>query len=136
MRMPIPRFDRYANFGFRCVKYLSQDTVSSTATRRWHFLHRNYDEEQPVSDETFRAYQSLYSYDKTALNPSIESVDESDENWKKEKITFAAAYGKERVMALSSCPRNLRPPIKPLFIFLTGYFTSVPATTATMAILG
>ena len=129
-------FRRDGNFGFRCVKYLSKDTISSVLAQPVAVPARDYHEEQPVSQQTFRAYQSLYAYDKTALHPSIESIDESNEDWKKEKITFAAAYGNERVIASLFLPKKICPPVKPLPIFLTGYFTSVPATTATMAIFG
>lgn len=34
----------------------------------------------------------MYSYDKTELHPVVESVDNSAEHWKVEKITFDAAY--------------------------------------------
>ena len=60
---------------------------------------RKYSQEHPVSREVFQAYQSLYSYDRTPLDPVTESIDESDESWTKERITFQAGYGKERVIA-------------------------------------
>ena len=80
------------------------------------FPARNYDEEQPVSQQTFRAYQSLYSYDKIALSPSIESIDESNEDGK-EKITFAAAYGNERVIASLFLPKKFLAPLSSHYLF-------------------
>ena len=49
--------------------------------------YRDYTKEKPVSDEIFQVYKSLFKYDKTELNPRMESVDESETNWKKEKIS-------------------------------------------------
>ena len=103
-------FHRYADFGFRCVKYSSTELGSNVATEVVPSRARNYDEEKPVSDEIFRVYRSLYSYDRTALNPVIESVEESGSEWRKEKLTFAAAYGNERVIAYLFLPQNTVPP--------------------------
>src|SRR6266702_1126887 len=58
---------------------------------------RDYKREQPVSDAIFTAYKSLYRYDKTALNPRVEFVDDKDPRWRKEKVTFNAGYGNERM---------------------------------------
>ena len=113
---------RYGNFGFRCAKYLAKDTILSAPAQAVPFPARNYNEEQPVSEQTFRAYQSLYSYDKTALNPFIESIDESNEDWKKEKITFAAAYGNERVIASLFLPKKFAPPYQTITYFPYGVF--------------
>ena len=53
---------------------------------------------RPVPNQLFRAYEGLYSYDRTDLNAKIESVEESEE-YRKEKISFDAAYGNERMFA-------------------------------------
>ena len=54
---------------------------------------RDFNRDKPVSDALFRVYKSLYSYDKAPLQVIVESVDETDD-WKRQKVTFAAAYGK------------------------------------------
>ncbi len=74
-------------------------------------------EEKPVSDEDLRVYRSLYSYDKTPLNSAVESVDESDPDWKKERITFDAAYGKERLIAYLFLPKKFAPPYQTIVYF-------------------
>ena len=108
-------FDRSANFGFRCAKYASGNPASVTSPVP--FPGRDYTREKPVSDELFRAYKSLYSYDKTPLNAALESVDDSNEYWKREKITFAAAYGNERVIAYLFLPRKFGPPLQTVVWF-------------------
>ncbi len=108
-------FERSANFGFRCAKYLSPDVPSKAAdpvTRP----ARDFNREKPVSDALFRAYKSLYSYDKTPLQAVVESAEETDD-WKREKITFAAAYGNERVMAYLFLPKKSQPPFQAVVRF-------------------
>ena len=41
----------------------------------------------------------MYAYDRTPLNAKLEPVDQDSTDWHKEKITFDAAYGKERMAA-------------------------------------
>jgi eukaryotic-like serine/threonine-protein kinase len=110
-------FERSPNFGFRCAKYLSPDAVPNTATAAVPSPARDYDHEKPVSDEILRAYKSLYSYDRTPLHAAVESVDENNESWIREKVTFAAAYGNERVIAYLFLPRNFKPPLQTVIFF-------------------
>jgi serine/threonine protein kinase/formylglycine-generating enzyme required for sulfatase activity len=114
MRSPL---ERAPNFGFRCAKYFSPSAVSKAATDPLPSPARDYSREKPVSDELFRAYRSLYSYDKSPLHAAIESVDERNESWKREKITFDAAYGNERVIAYLFLPRRLTPPLETVVFF-------------------
>jgi len=51
-----------------------------------------------------------YLYDHSGLNPKVESADESPDAWRKEKVTFAAAYGSERMAAYSFLPKSTQPP--------------------------
>jgi eukaryotic-like serine/threonine-protein kinase len=80
---------------------------------------RDFSHEKPVSDEVFRAYRSLYAYDKAPLNSAVESVDDSSESWRKEKVSFDAAYGNERVTAFIFLPRQGTPPY-PTIVFFPG----------------
>jgi predicted esterase len=109
-RDALPPFHRSANFGFRCVKYLSKDARAETVTGPLILAARNYGLGKPVSQEVFRAYEGLYAYDKAALIPVIESIDESDENWKQEKISYTPANGNERALAYLFLPRRFAPP--------------------------
>ena len=118
--MPIPRFSRYANFGFRCVKHPSKEPLSSVLAAQLTNASRNYGEEQPVSSRRFRAYRTLFSYDKTALSPAIEPIDGSNADWKKERITFDAAYGNERVIASLFLPKKFAPPYQTIIWFPYG----------------
>jgi cephalosporin-C deacetylase-like acetyl esterase len=108
-------FERSPNFGFRCAKYRSTGTVARAANPVT-LRARDFNREKPVSDELFRVYKSLYSYDRTPLHAVVESVDQTDQ-WKREKVTFAAAYGNERVLAYLFLPKNSQPPFQTVVRF-------------------
>ncbi len=108
-------FERFANFGFRCAKYPS-GSATGKAGDPVIPAGRDFNQEKPVSDELFRVYKSLYSYDKTPLQAVIEAREETDD-WKKEKISFAAAYGNERVIAYLFLPKKSQPPFQTVIYF-------------------
>jgi cephalosporin-C deacetylase-like acetyl esterase len=110
-------FDRSPGNGFRCVKYLDSESSSETVERPIVISIRDYSRAKPVSESVFEIYAGLYSYDKTDLNPAIEWIDESSEFWRKEKISFDAAYGNERMSAYLFLPRNTQPPYQTIIIF-------------------
>lgn len=107
-------WDRRPNFGFRCVKLSSPPPPVSAA--RLEGLFRDYSKEKPVSDEVFRAYKGLYAYDKAELNPKVEET-ETTEEWTREKISFNAAYGGERMTAYLFLPKNMAPPYETVVYF-------------------
>ena len=105
--------DRQTNYGFRCVKLSAPPPAG--ATERIEPPFRDFSKEKPVSDEVFRAYKSLYAYDKVDLNARVEET-ETTEDWTREKVSFNAAYGGERVVAHVAEVRLvelLRPPRRP-----------------------
>jgi cephalosporin-C deacetylase-like acetyl esterase len=108
-------FERSANFGFRCAKYFSTGAEAKAADPIT-LQARDFRRERPVSQILFQAYKSQYSYDKTALHAVVESSDKTDE-WTREKITFAAAYGNERVIAYLFVPKKALPPFQTVLYF-------------------
>ena len=81
---------------------------------------RDYSKERPANDEAFRIYQSLYAYDRTPLNATVEALPDDSPYWRREKITVDAAYGKERVPAFLFLPRNAAPPFQTVVFFPAG----------------
>ena len=108
-------FQRSANFGFRCARYSSTAEFVKGAKPITAPI-RDYRTEKPVSDQIFRAYKSLYSYDKTPLNAQVETIRQTGD-WKQEKITFDAAYGNERVIAYLFLPLKVKPPYQTVLHF-------------------
>ncbi len=107
-------FGRAATYGFRCAKYAAP--LEAALLRPIETLTRDFSKERPVGDDVFRFYQSIYSYDRTDLKAVVESVTET-EHWRKEKVTFNAAYGNERVIAYLFLPRNASPPYQTVIWF-------------------
>ncbi len=95
------RFLRAADIGFRCVKYIEPDSIPKEAFAAMPSPRRDLTKQKPVSDEIFAAYKGLYSYDKTPLNATVETVDSKDEDWTIQKITYSAAYGHEQAISYS-----------------------------------
>jgi eukaryotic-like serine/threonine-protein kinase len=110
-----PPMRRASNFGLRLVKYISRPPAAAEAPTTGAF--RDYTKEKPASDEVFAAYKGLYSYDKTPLEAKVEETDDSAEYWRKEKVSFDAAYGNERVVAYLFLPKNVSPPYQTVVYF-------------------
>jgi formylglycine-generating enzyme required for sulfatase activity/dienelactone hydrolase/predicted Ser/Thr protein kinase len=102
-------WDRSARSGFRCARYPDPPAADTLAPVGLGTT-RDYDRETPVSDEVFAAYRSLYAYDRTPLDARVERTDDSAPHWRHETVTFAAAYGGERVIAQLYLPREKPPP--------------------------
>jgi eukaryotic-like serine/threonine-protein kinase len=106
-----PPFDRSAHLGFRCVKYITPPPKAfSEPVPSIGALCSDRRKNAPADDQAFKVYLNLHSYAKTDLKAKFESVDEmSSQYWRKEKVSFQAAYGKERVIADLYLPKNAAP---------------------------
>ena len=56
-------------------------------------------------------------YNKTDLKAVVESTDDSPPNWRRERITFNAAYEGERVIAQLYLPKSTSPPYQTVIVF-------------------
>jgi predicted esterase len=107
-------WDRKPNFGFRCVRLSTPPPPAAAA--KFEPAFRDFWKEKPVSDEVFRAYKGLYAYDKGELNARVEETLNAPD-WTREKVTFNAAYGDERVIAYLYLPKNASPPFQTVVYF-------------------
>ncbi|MCU1238608.1 MAG: serine/threonine protein kinase [Candidatus Solibacter sp.] len=111
----VPPFHRGANAGFRCVRNSAPLPAEVVAERRQTI--RDLAHAKPAEDSVYRIYRSMYSYDRTPLNAKVESVAQDSKDWRKEKITFDAAYGNERMTAYLFVPAKVRPPYQTVLFF-------------------
>jgi dienelactone hydrolase len=109
-------FERGANFGFRCVKYSTDDVVASM-NELVSFQPRDFNKEKPVADSVFAAYRGMFDYDPRDLNARRDHTDDSSVDWRVERVSFSAAYGNERLPALMYIPKSLHPPYKTVVFF-------------------
>jgi dienelactone hydrolase len=121
-----PPFQRDASAGFRCVLNTAPLPADVTAERRQTI--RDFANAKPAPDAAYRIYKSMYSYDHTPLNEKLESVAQDSQDWRKQKITFDAAYGKERVTAYLFLPANVRPPYQTVIFFPSARVLFTPDT--------
>ncbi len=105
---------REETYGFRCAEYVIPP--SETALAPVTQPHFDFNEIEPVDDETFAIYASFYSYDPVDLEATLEAVD-SSEFWRKETVSYTAAYGDERVKAYVFLPTHVMPPFQTVVYF-------------------
>jgi len=116
-------FDRSELNGFRCVR--NSETLSAKATAPVVGYARDFAKAKPVSDDVFRVYQTMYAYDRTALNAQSEGVVENTADWTKEKITIDAGHGNERLPLFLFLPKNVHAPYQTVLFYPSArvYFT-------------
>ncbi len=112
--------DRSSVNGIRLMKYLHPEPVPAILEAPLSFELSDYRNAVPVSDSVFRIYESMYSYDRTPLDSKIDSEDDSSPYWRKQRITFNAAYGGERVIAYLYLPKTASPPYQVVVYFPHG----------------
>jgi dienelactone hydrolase len=65
----------------------------------------------------FEAYRALFEFDPVPLDSQVLSVDESNGLWRREKVTFRAAYAGENVIVYLFLPRSIPPPYQTIVYF-------------------
>jgi formylglycine-generating enzyme required for sulfatase activity/cephalosporin-C deacetylase-like acetyl esterase len=128
-------FSRLATYGFRCVKDIPGTSLPQAALEPVSFTFRDFSKEKPVTDQVFAALKNLYRYDSGPLNEVVEQVDESNEYWTRQRVTFSAAYGNERVNAYIYLPRNSTPPYQTV-VFFPGSYAVVQRSSKDLELFG
>ncbi len=112
----MPPFDRSVINGIRLARYLKDEPNLRAAMQPVVRAHRDYAAEKPVSDAEFKTFLTMYDYDPAPLESKSESHD-STSYATSEKVTFAAAYGNERVIAYLYLPKRGKPPFQTVVYF-------------------
>jgi len=120
-----PPFERSARTGFRCMRQADRAVAPAKvfAPIPRARVVRDYAKETPVSEAVFAAYRQQYAYDPIPLDARTEARVEGGE-WIRERVSFAAAYGGERVIAQVFLPAGAKPPYQVVVYF--------PGSTAAM----
>ena len=114
-----PPLDRSETNGFRLA--ITQDRGGAAERMRASLPeqpNRDLAAETPVSDENFELYQRLYAYDPAPLNAEVD-VTETTSRWIRERVSFDAAYGDERMVLYLYLPRDAAPPYQTV-LYLPG----------------
>jgi formylglycine-generating enzyme required for sulfatase activity len=119
-------WDRALSNGFRCVRYLK--LPAAQYVRPIISEGRDLSREKPVSDEVFAALKRFYSCEPGGLQSSVDGTDNSNEDWRAEKISFQTCYGDERVLAHMYLPKAVRPPYQ-VIVYQPGTDASLQASS-------
>jgi dienelactone hydrolase len=117
-------FDRSPGDGIRCVRNVTPPPPGVTSPIRT--LKRDFAQFRPASDAVFSAYRVMYAYDRMPLNAKDEGVIDDTKDWRKEKVTFDAAYGDQRLAAYLFLPKRVRPPYQTVLFFPSARVLDIP----------
>ena len=110
--------DRSPDTGFRCVDYLDEESsIDQSLFAEIDLPDRNFDLPETVSEQTFKGYLSQYDYDRTPLEAESDPIVQESEYWRRERVTFNAAYNDERMDAYIYLPLNVDPPFQTVLLF-------------------
>jgi serine/threonine protein kinase/dienelactone hydrolase len=108
-------FDRSSVNGVRCARYLSEPRAEFLAPMVRTF--RDYTQEKPVSDDVFRGFQALYSYEHRDPAGRIDAVDDSSPDWTRQQVSYDGGHGNERMPAVLFLPKHAQPPFQVVVYF-------------------
>jgi formylglycine-generating enzyme required for sulfatase activity/dienelactone hydrolase len=125
---PRPRIDRSELTGFRTMRLLNPADINpfgDPVERRKVQPPEFY---QPMDDATFERYSEPYSYSRQELNPKTVYIDESHEDWIKEKVSIEVGYDDERMDVLIFRPKNAIANLGSVILYPgLNYFNAPPA---------
>jgi len=110
-------FDRSPINGVRVMKYLRDEPQFVRANAPLPRDRRDYDREVPASRELVASYQQMYDYDPLPLDVRVESRDTTPADWVVERVSYTAAYGRERTSAYLFTPKRGTPPFQTVLFF-------------------
>lgn len=120
--------DRSSGNGFRCAKYEHGVVDGDLANPTVSLMARRTQGERPVDEATYRIFKSFHEHDHGDLDAKIEATDDTSPYWRRETISFRAAYGSERVTAYLFLPRNADPPFQAVVTFPGIYAFDIPSS--------
>ena len=110
-------FARESTFGFRCIRPDRPEDLHGGLTGDAAVPSRDMRNVPPVSDAVFRAWTSIYSFDRGNLAATVTAVDDSPAGWRIEQVSYAAAYGDERIPAYLFLPKHAKAPYQTIVYF-------------------
>ena len=112
-----PPLKRQPTYGFRLVKNREPQPAASLAYLPPYA--RDYSIEKPIDDAAYSVARSVYRYDPRPLDARLERSEDAPD-WRRETVTFDAAYGNERVIAYLYLPKSAAPPYQTIVYFPGG----------------
>ena len=111
-----PPLDRSVTNGIRLARYADEPTLARASAPIVR-IYRDLNAARPVPDPIYRTYLEHFEYDRTPLDVRVESRDTTSGIFVRERVSFAAAYGRERVLANVWLPKRGAPPYQAVVLF-------------------
>lgn len=124
----LPPFDRSELNGIRCVR--NEGPLPAGATAPIVRNVRDFSKAKPVSDDVFQAYRTLYSYDRTPVNPQDETLVADTPDWTEKKLSIDGGYEHERLPVYLFLPKNVHAPFQSVVSFPSARVNTMPAGDA------
>ncbi len=109
--------DRSPTNGIRLASYREGDSTLVTLGHPVSPAFRDFYKERPVADGIFTVYRRQYDYDPSPLNAKVEVRDTTSDGYVVERVTYAAAYGSERVTGYLYLPQRRQVPYQTVVLF-------------------
>ena len=84
---------------------------------------------EPVDDEIYQILKRFYAYERAPLVVRNKPTEHTD-HWRRESVSFNAAYGGERVLAHLYIPEGFKPPYQTV-IYVPGFNNVAPGSSDT-----
>jgi dienelactone hydrolase len=107
-------FERQAGFGFRVMSQPA--ALSEKLSDPVESVERDPAGLKPVGDNVYRVYLRQFDYDRAPVEAASEATEDTT-HWRREKVSIAAAYGKERVPIYLFIPKSSAPPYQAVVMF-------------------
>ena len=123
-------FERRAGFGLRLIEPsapLDAKMAQPIAT-----VERDPASLKPVSDDVYRVYVRQFDYDRTPLDVAAEGTQDTPE-WRREKVSVLAAYGKERLPLYLFVPKSAQPPFQAV-VFYPGSNSNMTSSSQNLSL--
>ncbi|MBZ5583665.1 MAG: SUMF1/EgtB/PvdO family nonheme iron enzyme [Acidobacteriia bacterium] len=103
-------WDRSPGNGIRTVRYARELTAEMDAPLQQQIRDPN--RQEPAADERFEAFRRMYARKVAALDPRIESADDSSPLWTRQIVSYATGMPQQRMSAMLVLPKNGRRPLQ------------------------
>ena len=123
-------FERRAGFGLRLVEPSAPLAAKMTAPIAT--VERDPSTLKPVGDDVYRVYVRQFEYDRRPLDIVAEGTQHTPE-WRREKVSIQAAYGKDRLPMYVFVPTSAQPPFQAV-VFYPGSNANVTSSSQNLAL--
>ncbi len=120
---------RAVTFGMRLIKEAKSGVATTDLSKPIARVEGDPQSLVPVSDEQFELLRGFYAYDRNPLDAKVEASDDTPQHWRMETVSFAAAYGGERIPAYLFIPKHVKPPYQTVVYFPNSHAREVSSST-------